>query len=685
MIPTREIFWNVSTLGHWAPYVLMVIMLGIVAWGFRRRWLLWDLGKGGPSFDRLGERIRSFLVHGPAHGRLLVQRFGGAMHLLIFWGFVVLFIGTTLVFIHEDLRIHFLQGAFYLYFSFFLDVFGLGAVIGILMAAGRRYLARPDKLDNQWDNGVTLSLVLVVLVTGYLVEAFRMAATELAQNPDLALWSPVGYVIANVLYGWNAQEAFLRSGHALVWWFHLVASMSLQAYVGWYFLSHVAYSGMSVFFRNLAPQGALPPIVDFKDKTNLGAGRIVDLSWKDLLDLDACTRCGRCQEGCPAYASGKPLSPKKVVQDLKGHLTAFGPRWLADRGYSGEGVPLPGGGAVTYDETWACTTCGNCHQQCPVFIQPMAKIMELRRHMTLVQGKLDSTAQGSLQSIQKRSHPWSGTQATRIDWAEGLGLPEYSQGAKTEYLLWVGCTSALVDLNAKAAASSARLLRAGGVSFAILGEEEACTGDPARRMGNEYLFQLMARKNIKTFQKYEIDKIITLCPHCYNTLKNEYPQFGGNYQVLHYSQVLSRLLRDGALKVGGQADGVFTYHDACYLGRYNNLFQPPREVLKSVPGLSLVEMKLSRERSFCCGAGGGRVWMEEKIGRRINEMRVQQAADTGATTIATACPFCLQMMDAGIRDQKMESRLRAMDLSQVLEQAVGMETGPRLPTPGSAA
>jgi len=417
---------------------------------------------------------------------------------------------------------------------------------------------------------------------------------------------------------------------------------------------------MNVFLRNLEPRGALAPI-DLEKAESFGAAKIEDFTWKQLLDLDACTRCGRCQDSCPAHLSGKPLSPKKVVQDLKG-------AWL-ERAKGVESQRQMIGGVVLEDEIWNCTTCYACHEACPVAIEPMTKIIEMRRNLVLEKASIPETGEGALKSLEARGHPWRGTTLTRTDWMKGLEVKTLVDDKNIDVLFWVGCTSALEERSTKVAQSIARVLKLGGVNFGILGAEEACCGDPARRLGNEYLFQTLAQANIELFKNYGIKKIVTGCPHCFNTLKYEYPQFGGNFEVVHHSQFIAGLVRSGKLKASVSIPDVVTYHDSCYLGRYNDIYDSPRQVLKGL-GVKLKEMPRNRERGFCCGAGGGHLWLEEqKKGERINHMRTEQALATGAKVIATACPYCLQMFEDGIKAKASEESVKVRDIAEIVAES----------------
>jgi Fe-S oxidoreductase len=429
--------------------------------------------------------------------------------------------------------------------------------------------------------------------------------------------------------------------------------------------------------------------IDMEKAESFGASKIQDFTWKDLLDLDACTRCGRCQDNCPAHLSGKPLSPKKLLQDLKGEWLEKAPALLAagkksekiaetdsvqpDGGSAetpaGEPRPLIGG-VIETEAIWNCTTCFACQEVCPVAAEPMLKAVEMRRNLVLEQAVIPETAEGALRSIEDRGHPWRGTLLTRTAWMDGLGIQTLAENADVEVLYWVGCSEALEDRSLKVAQATGRLLKLAGVKFGVLGDEESCCGDPARRLGNEYLYQMQSQKNIETLNNYKVKKIVTGCPHCYNTLKNEYPQFGGNFEVVHHSEFLLQLLKEGKLKITKGPRSTVTYHDPCYLGRYNSIFDTPRQILGYIPDIELVEMERNRERSFCCGAGGGHMWLEEqKVGERINVMRTDQALKTRAGMVATACPYCLQMFQDGIKTRTVEDSLKVMDISEILAES----------------
>lgn len=680
-MPAREVFWNIQ-LGVIVD-VLGAVAVGIFIYALYRRIRLWQIGQPDDKLHNLGRRVRAFLAYavfhlllhgkffGVSRGRRLRELYPGIIHFFIFAGCLVLFIGTVLVsasyYIYD-----FLKGDVYLGVSLVLDIFGLLLIIGIIMALYRRYIQRPERLDNRLEDLIALLLLLALAVSGFIVEGLRIAATELKTSPEWAAWSPGGYVLALAFRG--LEQSSLRLWHEITWWLHAVLALGAIVYVSltWNRLWHIIISPINVFFRNLGPKGDLVPI-DLEATETFGVDRIQNFTWKHLLDLDACTRCGRCQDSCPAYLSGKPLSPKKVIQDLRGHLleraTALR-RKKTEAAAPDESSQAMIGEVIGQGEIWNCTTCYACQEVCPVYVEPMVKLIEMRRSLVMERAAIPETGEGALKCLEARGHPWRGTTMSRTDWAEGLQIKTLADDSDVDVLFWVGCTEALEERSARVARAIARILKTAGVNFGILGAEEICCGDPARRLGNEYLFQTQTQQNIELLKNYGIKRIVTGCPHCYNTLKHEYPQFGGDFAVVHHTEFIYNLIRQGKLPGIKATTGLTTYHDSCYLGRYNGIFEAPRQVLHRL-GVKLVEMERNMEYGFCCGAGGGHLWLEEqKMGERINEMRTEQALSTKAGVIATACPYCLQMFADGIQTKQAQESVRAMDIAELVAQAL---------------
>ena len=687
MVPTREIFWNIQ-FGE-ILYILAVVVIGILGYAIYQRYRVWRLGRPAGRFNRLGERIRDFIVIAVVDGIIhrkffevadglghrfpspkdLIPRelYAGMAHFLIFIGCIVLLLGAFLDFISHYL-FHFMHGGFYLGYSVVTDSFGILVLVGVILAIVRRYVQKPDRLDNRWDDLVALLLILVVIVTGFIVEGLRIAATELKTAPDWAPWSPGGYVLALAFSG--LSQGALLLWHQVMWWFHMLISLGAIVYVSLFYskLFHIIWAPINVFFRNLEPHGALVPI-DLETAETFGASNIEDFTWKQLLDLDACTRCGRCQDVCPAYSSGKALNPKKVIQDLRTHLYEVYPIPLL--GKPVESRPDMVTEVITEEVVWDCTTCRACQQACPIYIEHIDKVIDMRRSLTMERSQLPESAQEALKCLGTREHPWRGTTATRTDWADGLGIKVLSEDSNIDILYWVGCTAALDDRNMKVSIATAKILQAAGINFGILGTEERCCGDPARRMGDEYLFQTLCQKNIELLKSYDVKKILTTCPHCFNTLKNEYPQFGGNFEVIHHTQFIADLIDDGKLKLN-RLDGskVVAYHDSCYLGRYNDIYQAPRDILKAIGGVKRVELVHSGSRSFCCGGGGGHMWMEEDPDKRVNVKRTEQIIEAKVNLVATACPYCLIQLEDGLKTKEAEESIKAIDLSELVVQVL---------------
>ncbi len=675
-MPSREVFWNIQY--SQVMYILNGIAVAFLVFSIYRRYKLWRLGRPDDCSKNIGERIgvfiRTMVVDVLAHRRFLRDPFAGIMHLFIFWGFGILLLASALDAITHYTNQHII-GTPYLWFSLISDLGGILALLGIIMAAYRRYILKPERLNSVLDDGIGLALIAAILITGYMIEGLRQAATELSLHPDWAGWSPGGFVFAKAFA--NMSQDSLLSWHRVLWWFHAALTIGAFVYIALVFskLQHIFVSPLNVFFRSLGPIGVPAPIdIEDVESEMLGVGDIKDFTWKQLLDLDACTNCGRCQDACPAWATGKPLSPRKVVQDLKVHMLEAANN-QADQ--SDNALTLVGE-APSEAEIWACTTCGACQETCPVYVEHIVKIIDLRRNLVLAHNRMPETAQQMLRNMQSRGHPWAGIQSLRLrgDWTSDLKLRILAEGNSAHTLLWVGCTGALVERNVAATVSMTRVLKAAGVDFGVLGEAETCCGDPARRVGYEFQFQIMAEENIELFKSYNIKEIITTCPHCFHTIKNEYPKYGGDFaegfpRVVHYTQLIADLVRQGKLKLTNELDSNLTYHDPCYLGRYNGVYMEPRQILQAIPRTELEEMERSRSTGFCCGGGGGHMWIEEQPGTtKINQMRIEDVLKTGAETVVTACPYCLQMFEEGLEHREMKNSLKAKDLVEIVEAAV---------------
>ncbi|MBI5209616.1 MAG: (Fe-S)-binding protein [Elusimicrobia bacterium] len=597
------------------------------------------------------------------HARLLRDHVAGPMHLAIFWGFTVLFL-SVVNFFWEGMTgsaLPFTDG--YAWYHLLMNTFYLLVLAALATAFYRRLVTRPKRLELTSEALLILALIAGVIATDILIDGAKMLKHGTA-FPEAFLGVPMA-VLLKALGVSTGRRADLV--YAFSWWLHAAILLGFLNFLPISKHLHIMFAPFNVFFRSLAPKGALQPIPGLEERESWGARVLPELSWKMLMDGLTCTECGRCDERCPANITGKPLSPKKLHLDIK-HL-------LVQEGLKAPGTerePIVSDTWTKTDEVWACTTCRSCETECPVGNEHIEKVVEYRRHLVLTQGSIARQPQVALENMEKHSNPWGLDPSTRMDWAKALGLPVFGAGAKAEYCWFVGCAGSFDARNQKVARDFAAILKAAGVSFAVLGLEEGCCGDSARRLGNEYLYKAMAEANIETFKKYGIRKVLTACPHGFNTLKNEYPQFGARFdEVWHHAPFIAKLIKEGRLTLGGPeaSGGLATYHDSCYLGRHNDLYEAPREVLRRVPGLTVREMPRSGDRSFCCGAGGGLMWTEEH-GERVNHNRCKEALATGAGHIAVACPFCLTMLADGVNDLAPGKGPKVSDISSLVLEAV---------------
>ena len=656
-VPFRDTFWNVPVWAQVALYVGAVVAVTVFVYGLAQRVRLWRGGRPEHRFDRIPERIALVLKHALGQARTLSQAYPGVMHAMVFWGFLALFMGTVLATIDYDITLPFfdyklLRGPFYLAYEAVLDLFGLFFVLGLGMALWRRFVLRPDRIDPTARFAGLLALLLVINVTGFVMEACRLAAVR----PAWAPWSPVGWALGQGMLAAGMSESALRATHLSVWLFHAAVSLAFVAIVPYSYFVHLLTTPLNIFFAKLGPRGEIPAIANLEAAENLGVSKLEEFSWKRRLDFDACVECGRCQAVCPAHMAGTALSPKQVIVKLKRHM-------------HGE---LPGpihGELIRPEELWACTTCMACVEECPAFIDIVDTIIDLRRYLALSEGALPSTAPQSLQNIQRAGNPWGLPAGERLAWAHGLDVPVMEPGKEVEYLYWVGCSASYDRRNQAIARAVVKILRAAGVSFGVM-QEERCHGEVARRLGEEYLYQTLQQENIQVINRYRFRKVITHCPHCFNTIKNEFPQFGGTYEVLHHSQVIDELIRAGRIKPTKALDATFAFHDSCYLGRYNGILEAPRSVARSVPGLRVVELPRNRARGLCCGGGGGHMWMEVKSKKRVNLIRVEEILEAKVDTVGTGCPFCLAMLDLGRKVKGADETLQVKDVSELVAESL---------------
>ena len=673
----REIFWagqEIYLTEVFLPVIITVLLFVpllavLFLFGFGRHYRLWKLGQPEDRSGQWWDRLKGMLAVAVVNMRILNRHelYPGIMHALIFGGSAILILGKIVRLFSYLTGITVPPQSVYLYASLASEIGAVLILIGGGMAVYRRYIVRPSRLDNKPEDSLIFVWVFIIVLTGLMVKGYRIAASDVAPV-DWAMWSPVGYMFSYVFptFMLAARDEILVWHRAII---HTIPAFVLLGYI-WLNrsrLQHILLSPLNIFFRSFKPKGSLTPI-DFETTELFGVSKIEEFTWKQLMDLDACTKCGRCQDVCPANISGKALSPKKVIQDLKDHLYEVYPVPLLRKPIEDRKDMISE--AITEEVVWDCTTCRACMEVCPVYIEHVNKIVDMRRNLAMERSQIPEAAQDALKSLGAREHPWRGTTATRTDWAEGLEIKMLSDDSDIDVLYWVGCTAALDERNMKVAQATARILKAAGINFGILGIEESCCGDPARRMGDEYLFQTLCEKNIGVMKGYEIKKIITTCPHCFNTLKHEYPQFGGEFEVVHHTQFILDLMRSGKLNYSGSNGRKAVYHDSCYLGRYNDIYSQPREILAAIGAASGVEIPRHGPRSFCCGGGGGHMWMEEDIEKRLNVKRTEEVIETGADVIATACPYCLSMFEDGLKAKEVEETIKAMDLSELLAESL---------------
>jgi len=625
-------------------------------------------------FDNLWYRLKFTAVRGLGQVCVLkdvtFQDRAGINHFLLFWGFVT-FSFSYIFLIGEGLSSGFAQDVLGTTSSSVLghvvDTAGIIVLGAIIWAVARRFIAKPDRVEASLDAALVLCWIFILMVAFFLQEGFEIS---LNQSPFGRPYA--GALISGVINSAGISSSSQATAAQILFWLHIGLICSFLIYIPYSKHLHLFASPFNVFFHSHKPAGRLTK-VDFgdlgKDEPRyMGAGKVTDLTWKQMLDLYACAECGRCQEMCPAYLTGKPLSPWKVIKDLRKHLLTLS----QEKGR--EETSKLGKEIVTPDELWACTTCFGCQGICPVLNEHVSTIMEIRRYQVLHNAQFPNELRKVFRNLELYGDPLGMGKVRRLDWARSLPDIVAEEGRRYDYLLFVGCTNTFIDHNQESMRILAKMLLNTGYSVAILGKEEICCGDPLRRLGNEFAFQKIALKNIALLRKYKFDNIITSCPHCFNTLKYEYPDFGGEFKVLHHTEFLNQLFEEGKLTFTNELNKKVVFHDPCYLGRYNAIYDAPRHVIDAIPGLHRIEMTRSRDQTFCCGGGGGRFWMEERLGQNINQVRLEQALQEDSEVIVTACPFCASMFDDALSLHEEMTTVQHLDIVQLVKEAGGMSS-----------
>lgn len=659
------------------------------------------LGKKVEFDHRVKERLNKIWVNVFGQKKLLKDKKSGAIHVMFFYGFILVQFGA-IDFIWKGLapESHLPLGPLYPAFTFFQEIVTLVILVAVVWAFYRRYIEKLVRLKRGFKAGLVL-----LFIGGLMISVLIGNGMGIIWHGEEAAWTEPVASLISLAFGWIGETASIVVFY-IAWWIHLIFLLSFLVYVPQGKHAHLIAGPANVYLNRLDGVGKLNTI-DFEDESqeSFGVGKIEDFSQLQLVDLYACVECGRCTNMCPATGTGKMLSPMDLIIKLRDHLTNYGAAvtskqpWVPKFAFSnttgnqlalasaGKGVeeaaaslaynPSLIGDVITEEEIWACTTCRNCEDQCPVMNEHVDKIIDLRRYLVLTEGKMDADAQRAMQNIERQGNPWGLNRKERENWRdarEDVHVPTVKEmkksGEEFEYLFWVGSMGSFDNRSQKIALSFARLLNEAGVKFAILGNKEKNSGDTPRRLGNEFLFQELAGQNIAEFEKNEVKKIVTIDPHAYNIFKKEYPDFGLEAEVFHHTELLYELVKEGRLKPKFDVREKITFHDSCYLGRYNDVYDPPREILKAIPGVQLIEMDRNREKGMCCGAGGGLMWMEEDTGHRINVSRTEQALAVNPSVISSGCPYCLTMLSDGTKAKEVEETVKTYDVAELLEKAV---------------
>jgi Fe-S oxidoreductase len=652
--------------------IVMTVLLAVALSVFAalivpRTKLLFRLRKEN-LFDQIPERIRGTLKFAIGQYRMPRDPVAGFAHIFIYAGFMIVSLATVTHFVHAySPGWHFpgLGGPAGDIYTLIKDSSEILVVVGVVYGLWRRLKPTPSRVGRSWEGVFVLVMIFTLMITDFLISGGEFVVAGLDGLP----WSPGGHLAAQALAPLGAEAA--HGVGRVAYWVHCSAVLLFLNFlpIGKHF--HVITGIPNVFFRNLKVNGYVEK-VDLENTEKFGIRSTADLTWSMALDLYSCTECGRCNVFCPTVLTGKPLSHRQLNLDLKKALYEDKDVILAGDAEKVEGLPALVDGKISSDTIWACTTCGACEQECPVYIENVPRIIQMRQNKVLMEGDIAPELARAYKGMENNNNPWGIGFDKRDAWAEGLDIPRMADVAgegEPPLLYWIGCAGSFDDRNKKITLAMVKILKAAGVPFAILGKEEGCTGDPARRTGNEYLFQALAQANVELMNGYKVKRVLTHCPHCLHTIKSEYPQFGGNYEVVHHTQLIDELLAGGKLKLTREVKQDIAWHDSCYLGRYHNIYDAPRNVVNAIPGAKLVELPRNKSRSVCCGAGGGRFWVEETIGERINVHRAKEAASANTGTVGSSCPFCLTMLRDGLNHIGKE-QVQAQDVSEIVAQAL---------------